>query len=329
MITATSVSLNKSSATIETGGTLSLTATVSPKNTTDKDITWISSDTSIATVSSSGLVTGKSEGTTTITAKTKNNKLATCYIIVKNPTFVFEEYDTGYALVAYSGNESVVTVPSTYNGKDVIVIGAGQKIGYQYIQDAFSGNTHIKKVILPNTVKTINHASFARCSSLEEVVMPNIENVGSFAFYECISMKKIILPATLENICTHAFEGCKSLNNVDFPISLKVIQDYAFSNCSSLTNIILHNNVTLGYDVFEGCNLKPNIDVPSVPYEFRNWSTGGNVYFPNFVHTIVDINDIEVKVTDLTSSSVSVMILIHGTDGTSILGFKLQPSKTS
>lgn len=78
-----SISLNKTSATIETGKTVSLTATITPSNATDKTVTWSSSNTSIATVSG-GIVTGKSVGNATITAKTNNGKTATCIVTVKN-----------------------------------------------------------------------------------------------------------------------------------------------------------------------------------------------------------------------------------------------------
>ncbi|MBR6285297.1 MAG: Ig-like domain-containing protein [Muribaculaceae bacterium] len=40
------------------GGTKQLTATIAPSNATNKAVTWSSSNTSVATMSSSGLVTG-------------------------------------------------------------------------------------------------------------------------------------------------------------------------------------------------------------------------------------------------------------------------------
>lgn len=51
-VAVTGVSLNESSATIQTEGTLQLTATVTPSDATDKNVTWSSSNDSIAHVDS-------------------------------------------------------------------------------------------------------------------------------------------------------------------------------------------------------------------------------------------------------------------------------------
>lgn len=80
----TSVKLNYSSKTITAGKTYQLTATVSPKNASVKTVKWSSSDKSIATVNSKGLVTAKKGGTVTITCTTNSgNKKAYCKITVK------------------------------------------------------------------------------------------------------------------------------------------------------------------------------------------------------------------------------------------------------
>ena len=65
-----SVSLDKTELSLEVGGEETLTATVEPSNATNKDVTWESSDTSVATVDTSGLVTAVSAGTATITVTT-------------------------------------------------------------------------------------------------------------------------------------------------------------------------------------------------------------------------------------------------------------------
>lgn len=74
------VALNKTSANLKVGGTVTLKATVTPSNVTNKTVTWKSSKTSVATVKS-GKVTAVAAGTATITA-TAGGKKATCKVTV-------------------------------------------------------------------------------------------------------------------------------------------------------------------------------------------------------------------------------------------------------
>lgn len=87
-VAVTGVTLNRTSANINVGGETTLTATILPSNATNKTVTWSSSNTSIATVSSTGKVTGKKAGTATITAKSSNGKTASCKVTVKDNTTV-------------------------------------------------------------------------------------------------------------------------------------------------------------------------------------------------------------------------------------------------
>ena len=67
--------------TIGVGAELNLVGTVSPSNATNKNVTWTSSNTSIATVNSSGQVTILAQGTSTITVLTVDgNKSANCVL---------------------------------------------------------------------------------------------------------------------------------------------------------------------------------------------------------------------------------------------------------
>ncbi|MGA7937541.1 MAG: Ig-like domain-containing protein [Kovacikia sp.] len=71
-VAVTGVSVNPTSGSVAIGATTQLTATVAPANATNKNVTWSSSNTSVATVSASGLVTGVSAGSATITVTTQD-----------------------------------------------------------------------------------------------------------------------------------------------------------------------------------------------------------------------------------------------------------------
>ncbi len=81
----TSVSLNKTSLTLDVGKSYTLTKTVLPSNAV-ASYTWSSSNTSVATVDKNGKVTANASGTATITVKTSNGKTATCKLTVNLPT---------------------------------------------------------------------------------------------------------------------------------------------------------------------------------------------------------------------------------------------------
>lgn len=86
IIPVTAITLDKENLNLIVGQTATLTATVFPENTTNKDVTWTSSDESVVTVVD-GVVTAKSAGTATITATTVDgNKTATCKFTVKQAT---------------------------------------------------------------------------------------------------------------------------------------------------------------------------------------------------------------------------------------------------
>lgn len=86
-VAVTGVSLNSTAAQVLPGDTLQLVATVVPSYAADTSVTWTSSNTATATVSSSGLVTGVSAGNATITATTTDGGYcASCTVTVSGVT---------------------------------------------------------------------------------------------------------------------------------------------------------------------------------------------------------------------------------------------------
>lgn len=121
-VPVTGLSLNKTSVTLYTNRSASLTATVKPSNASNKSLTWKSSDTSVAKVSSKGVITALSPGRVVITCKTSDGGYtAYCTVVVKNVS----------ATGVYLDNSSVMAnkgavfyliptvTPSTATNKDV------------------------------------------------------------------------------------------------------------------------------------------------------------------------------------------------------------------
>ena len=86
-IEVTAVTMSRSSYTVAQGSQFDLTCTVSPGNATYKNITWTSSNTSVATVKD-GRVVAVSSGNAVITATSVNGKKAQCNVTVTSPSSV-------------------------------------------------------------------------------------------------------------------------------------------------------------------------------------------------------------------------------------------------
>ena len=85
-IRVTGVDIDRSSVSLKVNDTITLKATVSPSNATNKNVTWTTSDSSIATVNSNGVVKAVAVGKATITVTTEDGqKTDTCAVTVSEP----------------------------------------------------------------------------------------------------------------------------------------------------------------------------------------------------------------------------------------------------
>jgi hypothetical protein len=105
-----SVSLNKTEINLYVGKEAVLNATVTPSNATDKSVTWSSSNTSVAMVSSSGIVTGVAAGSAIITVTTKDGgKTANCAVSVSEFTPSSTPRDLSLAVSLPTGGRYFLT----------------------------------------------------------------------------------------------------------------------------------------------------------------------------------------------------------------------------
>ena len=136
----TKVELNKTSLTLDVGKSETLTATITPSNATDQNVTWSSNNKSVATVDTSGKVTAIKAGTATITATAADGsgEKATCTVTVTaspepEPEPTPPPYiPPTYAVTAPETTGGTVTVsPSRASSGRTVTITATPDLGYE------------------------------------------------------------------------------------------------------------------------------------------------------------------------------------------------------
>ena len=158
IITVSGISMNKSTTSLIVGGTELLTATIAPSDADNTNLTWSSSNLSVATVSAWGgywgynvTVTGVSAGTATITVTTADGgHQATCIVnVMQNvPPGRIEYYwvdahgslatTSGGAVTVYRGETLAISLAASAQSSDYVV----QKWLLNGVDTGQSGNTY-------------------------------------------------------------------------------------------------------------------------------------------------------------------------------------------
>ncbi len=172
VVNVTGVTLNPTSGTISTGETFVLEATVEPENASNKNVTWTSSNPLVATVSDSGVVTGISAGTATITVKTVDkNKTATATVTVEGQPItdgrISFESDT-YSCEAGNSFNTTITYTGVLGGVRPTVTSSNNSIAEISIMTpkVCSGTSTTRCVELTTNEISECGASGENCASL-------------------------------------------------------------------------------------------------------------------------------------------------------------------
>ena len=194
-VKVTNISLNKSSAEINlntTTKTISLSATISPSNATNKNVSWYSSNSNVATVQN-GLVTGVNPGTATISAKTSDgNKTASMTITVRKRVVIVIGASQVERMVRYNKN-SYSSSNYNYNTGDgtlVYIHKSGSGMDYQTgdglssaksIINSYSGakNQTSFYVFFPLSGNTIKDFSCSQISVSNTTIKKYAENYNN------------------------------------------------------------------------------------------------------------------------------------------------------
>jgi len=297
-----SVTLDKTSLSLAVGETATLTATVKPDDATDKNVSWTSSDESVAKVDN-GNVSAIEAGKATITAKC-GGKTAECAVTVTVPvsSIILDKATLSLAvgetatliatvkpddatdknIIWTSSDESIAKVES---GK-VIALGVGNvmitaSIGMVSsicnVTVIRSNNIIIYTSTDGSIVKPYNEDAFgAKILSNENIdglglikFDSPVTSVGRGAFYACNSLSTIILPETVTMIGLEAFMLCNRLSQVNIPSNVTTIEDRAFRECGVKHMVLPRSLSSLGKEVFVLSSLE-TINIPEGLSEIKS-----------------------------------------------------------
>ena len=322
----TNITLSPSPVYVTTSSSAQLTATVSPSDAKNKTLTWSSSNPSVATVSSTGKVTGVSAGTCTITCAATDGSgvKATCAVTVSenvyalwcagNQTLYFtrrnELLAAGDTFTPEDGSGDQ-TVTALWSGMDVKASGGSMPAWWMTVYAL------VKNVVVEPDFRQVPLTStaywFFLCSQLTSITgleYLNTSEVTSMAgmFGNCMGLPRIDLPllntarvTTMQGM----FQNCMMLTRVDlsgFNTSMVTDMQGMFMGCTALKTIYVGDlwktdAVTNGTTMFQNCmNLVGGhgtvYDASHIDHAYAHIDAAAN---PGY---LTDIEDITFVLTD-------------------------------
>ena len=178
-----SISLDHTAISLLVDESLILISTVLPENAADKNVTWVSSDPLVASVSS-GRVTGISPGTATIMAKA-GDKEASCAVTVVKGGFPDGEVPPSNEIWYTTKDNQPL---SQVNNQGACVLTA----------NTYSNGMGVLRFSGPITRLEAVSSEAKQCSRLTGLLIPDsVEQIGPRIFWDAPGIKEFRIPASL------------------------------------------------------------------------------------------------------------------------------------
>ena len=314
IVPVSSVTLDKNELMLPVGDAATLVATVKPDNATSKNVTWSSSNESVATVDNGNVMAVK-EGETIISASVGNIS-ASCNVLVINTNRVikytaeslvtpFNQDAFGAKIISneyfYPNGIIVFDAPVTEIGRNAFY--KCQTLNTMIIPEnvsaigdnAFYDCVKLSSVNIPESATSIGIAAFKQCHSLSEIVLPNmVTTIDKETFYECWKLSNVVFPKNLKTIGEYAFYYTK-MKTLDLPNGLQSIDKSAFGACVNITNLIIPDSVvSIGQSAFQGCESLVSVEIQDGvtvlnPSCFALCSLLSTVRLPNSINKICEL----------------------------------------
>ena len=257
-VPVTSVSLNKTSLNLMVGDTETLSATIYPSDATNKNVTWKSSNTSVATVQS-GKVSAVGVGTAQITVTTNNgSKKATCTVTV---TPKGDPGPKGYKVfIKHGGEFKYDDIPGwgTYQGKSF----TSPNTKYNYSGDNHELNVTASSTEVSNMLKGLGmtEEQFRYNYNLDDpMIIVKKNSSGTYAE-----------PGDIADEGGYTNLGMVSYGDLNYiygyGLTLKKLTPSSWTEFSFGTSLFLDSSVSIGgphfvYVVFPALDNTKNVDV--------------------------------------------------------------------
>lgn len=197
--------------------------------------------------------------------------------------FELDLVNGGYKVVGYSGSATDLEIPSTYSFRKVVSIG----------EDAFSGNSTLVNVTLPETIVEICENAFYNCSALRTINIPEgLAKLGEYSFYGCSMLESTItLGSAITEIPAYCFYNCSRLPLVRGHENVTTIGDCAFANCRTLNFDFNEGLISIGAFAFQHNKAMLDIVLPDTIVSlgtsvFCHCSTLSTIALPRNLETI-------------------------------------------
>lgn len=175
-----------------------------------------------------------------IPATLKDMYLANCVDKVDGD-FVYrpaKAADSEYEVVAYTGSATSVTVPATYDGKNVTAI----------LPEVFKDNTTMTSVTIGDNVTTIGASAFENCDALTTVNFGSgVTTINAKAFYDCDALTSVDLPDAVTDVGRDAFVSCDALTTFNIGRGFTDHTGNFLAYCPRLTTLTTTRGNDNGY----------------------------------------------------------------------------------
>lgn len=195
---------------------------------------------------------------------------------------LYEKVKNGVKVVQCDSSITEIKIQNKANGYDVIEVG----------EKAFSGNTNLKSVTLPDSIKTVGKYAFSNCTALENVELPDsITELPEGMFTNCQYLSDVEIPDTVTVIGMGAFMNCFSITELELPDNVISLEDYALSNCYGIKSLELPANLeNIGSMALGGLYSLNELTIDSRNDSFK---TEDNILYDTDMKTLYLTTDVE------------------------------------